>query len=97
MLVEHMTWEEYRDAIGETFVILPVGSLEQHGPHLPLNTDVIIPWGMAVMVAEALGALVLPAIAYGYKSHPASGGGPSFPGTTSLDGATLTSLVRDIL
>jgi creatinine amidohydrolase len=97
MLVEQMTWEEYRDAIGRAVVILPVGSLEQHGPHLPLSTDTVIPGGMAMMVAEVVDAMILPSITYGYKSHPASGGGPSFPGTTSLDGSTLTHLVLDIL
>jgi creatinine amidohydrolase len=97
MLVEEMTWEEYRDGVGHKILILPVGSIEQHGPHLPLNTDVVIPKGLAMMVAEAVGAMVLPPILYGYKSHPASGGGPSFPGTTSLDGSTLTHLALDIL
>ena len=43
MLAAHMTWEEYRDVITKNLVILPVGSLEQHGPHLPLNVDVLKP------------------------------------------------------
>jgi len=85
MLAAHMTWEEYRDVITENLIILPVGSLEQHGPHLPLNVDVVIPSSLAKMVAEKTDAIVLPAIAYGYKSHPTSGGGQLFPGTTSLN------------
>ena len=97
MLVEHMTWEEYRDEVTRRTIILPVGSLEQHGPHLPLNVDVVIPTSLAKMVSEELGAMVLPTIAYGYKSHPTSGGGQLFPGTTSLDGATLINLTLDIL
>ena len=97
MLVEHMIWEEYRDEVGRRIVILPVGSLEQHGPHLPLNVDVVIPTSLAKMVAEELGAMVLPTIAYGYKSHPTSGGGQLFPGTTSLNGVTLINLTLDIL
>ena len=97
MLVEHMTWEEYRDEVSRRIIILPVGSLEQHGPHLPLNVDVVIPTSLAKMVAEELDAMVLPPIAYGYKSHPTSGGGQLFPGTTSLDGATLINLTLDIL
>lgn len=97
MLVEHMTWEEYRDEITRRIIILPVGSLEQHGPHLPLNVDVVIPTSLAKMVSEELDAMVLPPIAYGYKSNPTSGGGQLFPGTTSLDGSTLINLALDIL
>jgi len=97
MLVEHMTWEEYRDKVKESIIILPVGSLEQHGPHLPLNVDVVIPRGLAMMAAEELKAMVLPPIAYGYKSQPTSGGGQLFPGTMSLDGSTLINLALDIL
>jgi len=97
MLAEHMTWEEYRDEVGRRVVILPVGSLEQHGPHLPLNVDVVIPTSFAKLVAEKLEAMVLAPISYGYKSHPTSGGGQLFPGTTSLDGMTLIHLALDIL
>ena len=94
MLVEQMTWEEYRDEVSRRTIILPVGSLEQHGPHLPLNVDVMIPTRLAKMVCEELDAMVLPPIAYGYK---AQGGGQLFPGTTSLDGTTLINLTLDIL
>ncbi len=89
-----MTWEEYRDEVSRRTIILPVGSLEQHGPHLPLSTDVVIPTSLAKMVCEELDAMVLPPIAYGYK---AEGGGQLFPGTTSLDGTTLINLALDIL
>jgi creatinine amidohydrolase len=41
--------------------------------------------------------MVLAPITYGYKSHPTSGGGQLFAGTTSLDGATLIHLALDIL
>jgi creatinine amidohydrolase len=96
MLAEHLTWEEYRDMI-KGVVILPVGSFEQHGPHLPMNVDVIIPTSLAEGVAKEIGGIVLPPITYGYKSQPTSGGGPLFPGTTSLDGETLIHLILDIL
>ena len=62
-----------------------------------MNVDVVIPTSLAKMVSEELDAMVLPPIVYGYKSHPASGGGQLFPGTTSLDGATLINLTLDIL
>lgn len=97
MLAEHMTWLEYRDKVGESTIILPIGSLEQHGPHLPLNVDVVIPTSLSKLVAERIDGMVLAPITYGYKSQPTSGGGQLFPGTTSLDGDTLVRLVRDIL
>jgi creatinine amidohydrolase len=97
MLAEHMTWEEYRDEVVRRVVILPVGSFEQHGPHLPLNVDVVIPTNFAARVAEKIEGMVLAPIAYGYKSHPTSGGGQLFAGTTSLDGNTLIHLALDIL
>jgi creatinine amidohydrolase len=94
MLVEHMTWEEYRDEVSRRIIILPVGSLEQHGPHLPLSVDVVIPTNLAKMVCEEVEAMVLPPIVYGHK---AQGGGQLFPGTTSLEGTTLINLTLDIL
>jgi len=62
MLVEQMTWKEYRDEVSRRIIILPLGSLEQHGPHLPLNVDVVIPTSLAKMVCEELDAMVLPPI-----------------------------------
>jgi creatinine amidohydrolase len=97
MLAEQMTWMEYRDNVKHSVVILPMGSFEQHGPHLPLCVDVVIPTNFAKLVAEKVSGMVLPPLTYGYKSQPTSGGGPLFPGTTSLDGNTLTHLVLDIL
>lgn len=39
---------------------------------------------------------MLPTLSYGYKPQPRSGGGQTFTGTLSLDGATLTSLIEDV-
>lgn len=97
-LMAEMTWEELRDAISGGYgALLPVGSTEQHGPHLPLATDVLLPLALAKGVAERARILIAPPIAYGYQSKPLSGGGEGFPGTTSLRGATLTVLIRDIV
>jgi len=57
----------------------------------------MIPTSLAKMVAEKIKVLILPIIAYGYKSHPTSGGGQLFPGTTSLNGITLINLTLDII
>lgn len=99
MRLDRLTWYELDEMIkaGPPILILPTGSLEQHGPHLPLNTDTILPLMVADRVAEQIGALVAPPLPYGYKSQPKSGGGNHFPGCASLDGATYINLVRDLI
>lgn len=93
-----LPWTEYRERLASGCpLLLPAGALEQHGPHLPLSCDALLATAMAERLAEALDGLVLPALTYGYKSQARSGGGQTFPGTTSLDGHTLTCNVRDIL
>ncbi|WP_035741428.1 creatininase [Arthrobacter sp. MA-N2] len=89
----------YREALasGEAIVLIPVGSLEQHGPHLPLGTDTILSSHFAEGVAKRLGALVAQPIVYGYKSQQKSGGGNHLPGTTSLDGTTLIGVARNLV
>ena len=62
-----------------------------------MGCDAILTEAMTARVADELDGLQLPALRYGYKSQARSGGGQLFPGTTSLDGATLTAMVRDIL
>ncbi len=93
-----LSWPEWQRRIAANAIIfLPIGATEQHGPHLPLNVDVILPTGVCERVARAVGGIVAPTIPYGYKSMPRSGGGQSFPGTTSLDANTLALVLRDII
>ena len=97
-LFAEMTWPEVAEAAGRgAGVVLPVGSTEQHGYHLPLATDAILATELALAVADPLDLLVAPAVAYGYRSRPLSGGGQGFPGTTSLRARTLMDLVEDVL
>ncbi|MEW5990829.1 MAG: creatininase [Chloroflexota bacterium] len=91
------TWQEFRDRVRHSIILIPVGALEQHGPQLPLDTDTVVPQALCLELATRVPGIVAPAIAYGYKSQPSTGGGETFPGTTSLDGTTLTALVRDIV
>ena len=73
---------------------IPLGSTEQHGPHLPLDTDTRIATAVASAVAARLSEdpeltwLAAPAIAYG-----ASGEHQSFPGTISIGTDALTTLL----
>jgi creatinine amidohydrolase len=93
-----LTWPEYAELVArDPVVFVPCGALEQHGPHLPLGTDAILATAVSSGIAEDTRGLVLPALAYGYKSMPKSGGGSHFPGTTNLDGSTVVAMVRDII
>jgi len=96
-LMTDLTWEEFRDRAPSSIALLPLGAVEQHGPHLPLDTDTVVPRQICLQVAERLPAFVVPPFAYGYKSQPTTGGGGTFPGTTNFDGATFTACVRDIV
>src|SRR2546422_5332265 len=92
-----LTWEEVRDLDrAKTVAIVPVGAVEAHGPHLPLATDVIIAEAMARAAAGRLAArgheaVLLPAIAYTAAEFAAG-----FPGTISLQPATVTALLVDL-
>jgi creatinine amidohydrolase len=72
-------------------VILPVGSLEEHGPHLPLGTDTFHALELARRVAQQTPVLVAPPIFYGMcrstREHP---------GTVSISGETLRGLLLDL-
>lgn len=94
-----LAWPHYHARVrdGRTPVLVPIGSMEQHGHHMPMHVDVLLPTEFARRVAEAIGGLVAPAFTYGYKSHQKSGGGNHLPGTTSLDGATLVAALRDVI
>ncbi|MEO2174322.1 MAG: creatininase [bacterium] len=93
-----MTWPEFDAHVRSgAIVFIPTGATEQHGPHLPLGVDHMLPTGIAHDVAHEVNGIVAPAIPYGYKSMTRSAGGPFFPGSTGLDGATLTAIIRDII
>lgn len=97
--MSRMSWTDYAEAIAtrDPAVLIPVGSVEQHGPHLPLATDCLIPEAIAKAAARQTGAIVAPTISYGYKSVPRCGGGQHFCGTTSVDAATLIGQLKDIV
>lgn len=86
------SWPEIEAAIKDgLFAVLPVGAMEQHGAHLPLLTDTVLATGVARGVAEGIGGLLLPAIAYG-DAWTAEG----WAGTLSLSPETLRATVTDI-
>lgn len=97
-LMEEMTWPEVRAAANaDLAVVMPVGSTEQHGPHLPLSTDCVIPQAIALHAGRSYPLLVAPPVRFGAKSRPLSGGGEGFPGTMSLRATTLLAVLEDAL
>lgn len=90
--LEELTWPEVEAAInaGTRTVVVPVGSTEQHGPHLPLATDALIGEAVAERTAERLGdALVAPPVRPGCSGHHMD-----FPGTVTVGPELLMDLLR---
>lgn len=81
----HMTWPEVEEFLERSdMVILPVGSLEQHGLHLPLGTDYLNGVERAKLVAQRTDVLVAPILIPGQSPYHME-----FPGTISLSAETL--------
>jgi creatinine amidohydrolase/Fe(II)-dependent formamide hydrolase-like protein len=94
-LLGELTWHEARTRLREVDIaLLPVGAIEQHGPHLPLDTDAFDADYLARRVAAACAdpkPLVLPLIPYGVSYHH-----DDFSGTISVTNETLSQLVYEI-
>ncbi|MFH1680366.1 MAG: creatininase family protein [Candidatus Eisenbacteria bacterium] len=94
-LLGELTWPEARERLSEVDVaLLPVGAIEQHGPHLPLDTDAFDAEHLSREVAKRCNdpkPLVLPLVPYGVSYHHAD-----FPGTISIDNDTLARFVYEI-
>jgi creatinine amidohydrolase len=91
---DELTWPEMREAISsQPAVLVPFGTVEDHGPHLPLNTDNVIVEAICLDAARRAPGemLVMPTVAYGLDEHHMD-----FPGTVSVDMQTLLTLVADV-
>ena len=93
LLLDEMTWPEVEAAInlGTTTVVIAVGAVEQHGPHLPLLVDAVRGDRLAVEVARRLGnSLAAPTIRVGCSQHHMG-----FAGTLTLRRSTLEAICTD--
>jgi creatinine amidohydrolase len=91
---EEFTWPEVRDAVAQNRVaVLPVGTIEQHGPHLPLITDVLTATEISRLAVERNPeqAVLLPPVFYAFNEHHLD-----FPGTIAVEGTTFVNYVSDI-
>ncbi|MHA2355914.1 MAG: creatininase family protein [Candidatus Thorarchaeota archaeon] len=91
-----MTWPEVEERLKECdTIIVPIGSVEQHGPALPLDNDHFIAERVSEMVAEHLWpdikVTVTPPIAFGYSPHHMD-----FKGTITLQESTLANVIVDV-
>lgn len=92
---EKLTWPEINDAIEQNQVcVVPCGAVEQHGPHLPLDVDVVCPGGIAHGAARLIAdkVLVLPTLCYGYTGHVMD-----FPGTINTHYTHFIDQVLDVV
>lgn len=93
-----LTWPQAAEWLNaRTVALLPVGSTEPHGPHLPLDTDVTIARAQTLRAGERLSAaglrcLVLPPVAYGVTNFT-----DGFAGRVTIQPGTLWSLIEDVV
>jgi creatinine amidohydrolase len=91
--LDELAWPEVRSAIErDPRIILPVGALEQHGPHLPLGTNTRIAARVSREVSQRLGILRAPAFAYGTTN-----GADPYAGAAGLRRKTLHRSVNELL
>lgn len=87
-----MTWEEARAAVAQNrLVIVPIGSTEAHGPHLPLDVDTHQADHVATCLAERVGAVVAPVLPFSYAQT-----WMGFPGTISLTAETFQQVLVEV-
>jgi creatinine amidohydrolase len=92
--VAQSSWPEVERRIEAGAVaVLPVGAAcKQHGPHLPMNADLLQAEWLAAALVQRADVLVWPTVAYGY--YPTFG---DYPGSVSLSAATFRAMVQEIL
>jgi creatinine amidohydrolase len=90
--LEEMTWPQAKEAfLKTTFVVIPLGSNEQHGMHLPTGTDWKIAKELAKRLGERANVIVTPTLPIGYAKYHTV-----FPGTLSVSQETLTRMLIEI-
>lgn len=87
----HMTWKEVEAALKTTdMILIPVGSIEQHGPHLPLGTDYYGATELCKLIAQETDILVAPPLAVGLSKYHMG-----FPGTLTLKPETFEAVLYE--
>jgi creatinine amidohydrolase len=94
MHLDRLTWAEVKSEIesGRDTVIVPFGSTEQHGRHMPLGTDAVLGDEFGWALADRLDAFLAPTVRFGCSEHHLA-----FAGTISLGDETFKLMVRDVV
>ncbi len=94
MQYAHLSWPETKQAVADAVVVVPLGSIEQHGHHLPLVTDTHLVTTVADAVEQAIGdrVLRLPTLWTGASDHHLD-----FPGTVSLPNSLYTQVIKSVV
>jgi creatinine amidohydrolase len=89
LLAAELSWTEFEERMRQDdVVIIPLGMLEEHGPHNPLGTDTYIAEDCAARIGQGADALVAPVFPYGYGPD-----GRRFPGQVSLSPGLLRKIL----
>ena len=91
---DHYTWVELKDIVkNQPVVVLPVGSTEDHGHHMPLDVDSFLASSVCEAAAQIIPdqVLVLPAVPYGFEDHHMD-----FPGTITIHDDHMLNFILDI-
>jgi len=89
-----MSWTEIKETVDKDpnlRVIIPIGSFEQHGPHLPLRTDSILAEYVAKSVADRVPSVLFPQLTIGFSLEHTE-----FPGTVSFAQQTFAQMISEI-
>jgi len=93
MIIEEMTMDEFEDGLKRTkIVLIPFGSVEEHGSHLPLSTDTIQAYEVGKAAARRIPLFLAPPVHYGCCRSTSC-----HPGTVSITTSTLKYLMKDIV
>jgi creatinine amidohydrolase len=92
MRLGEMTWKEVEETIaGGASAIIPLGSIEEHGPHAPMGDYAVVD-EIAARTAQATGDLVVPTLPFGYSEYFRH-----YPGTITFRSETLSAAISDIV
>ncbi|MBN1881839.1 MAG: creatininase family protein [Deltaproteobacteria bacterium] len=93
MIIENISTVAFEEGLKKTrTVIIPLGAVEEHGPHLPMNTDILHAYVIAKKTSENIDVFVAPPIYFGVCRSTAR-----FPGTIDIRPETLEMLIIDVV